>query len=176
MTWLWDVASTFEQVSWKAQCRWSIARIWIWKSRQQLLTEHGTLTFPGKLQRSATWPIKVEYEVVMIESCVGQRRRERNKSRDQVWSVWRSPMKGVGEEEAKTVTMLPELILRNPLDQSVSDDASARPRNAFNLRLAPSLSLDFPSHSRAQVSPSFIPFRGCFALTWYDGDDQLEQD
>lgn len=79
----------------------------------------------------------------MIESCARQRRRERNRSRNQVWSIWRSPIKGVGGEKTKTVTMLPELVLRNPLEHVISGDASTRPRNAFNLRLAFFFPLDF---------------------------------
>ncbi len=54
---------------------------------RQQLTEHGGWTFPARLQRSGAWPMKVEYEVVMVESCAGERRRDR--SRDQVCSVWR---------------------------------------------------------------------------------------
>ncbi len=82
-----------------------------------------------------------------------------------MWSVWRSSMKGIGEE-ATMETMLPELVLRNPLvGEGVSGNASIRTRNAFNLHLASLLStLDFPLHSRAQVSSSFISFSNCFAL------------
>jgi len=58
-------------------------------------------------------------------------------------------MKGVRGEEAKTVIVLPELVLRNPLEKGVSGGAFIRPRNAFNLRLTPSFPLDFLSHSRA---------------------------
>ncbi len=42
------------------------------------------------LQRSAAWPMKFEYEIIMVESCAGECRRERNRSRVQVCSVWRS--------------------------------------------------------------------------------------
>ncbi len=54
----------------------------------------------------------------------------------------RSPMNGIGEDEAPTAPMetVPlELVLRNPLvGEGVSGGASARTRNAYNLRLAPS--------------------------------------
>jgi hypothetical protein len=54
----------------------------------------------------------------------------------------RSPMNGIGEEEAPTTptkTVPLELVLRNPLvGEGVSGGASARTRNAYNLRPAPS--------------------------------------
>ncbi len=57
----------------------------------------------------------------------------------------RSPMNGIGEEEAPTAPMetVPlEWVLRNPLvGEGVSGGACARTRNAYNLRLAPSFPL-----------------------------------
>ena len=116
--------------------------------------------------------IKIEYEIIMIESCAKKRRKERNKSRDQVWSIWRSSMKDIEEE-----TMSFELIHRSSLiEEDIFSDVFARIRNAFNLRSAFFFWHDFSLHSRAQVSFSFISFSDYFALVWYDDDDQLEYD
>lgn len=83
----------------------------------------------------------------MVESCAG------NVAKSQIGAgikyvrlddratCQRSPMNGKGEEEEPTTTMETmslELVLRNPLiGEGVSGDASARTRNAYNLRLAP---------------------------------------
>lgn len=176
MTWIWDVASTSEQMSWKTQCCWFIARIWIWEFRQQQLMKHDTLTFFEKLQHSTIWLIKIEYKIVMIESCAEKRCKERNRSRDQMWLIWWSLMKDI-EEEITMKTMSLELIFRNSLiEEDVFDDVSVRIRNAFNFHLISLLfTLNFSLHSWTQVSSLFISFSDCFALAWYDDHDQLEQ-
>lgn len=56
----------------------------ILKIKERQLTKHDEWTFSKKLHRLVAWSIKIEYEFVMIKSCVVERRKERNKSKNQV--------------------------------------------------------------------------------------------
>lgn len=83
----------------------------------------------------------------------------------------RSTMNGVGEEEAPTATMgtVPlELVLKNPfVGEGGSGSASAKIRNACNLRLAPSYSLWI---FNCDLQPNFLlyPYLSLAVLRLHD--------
>ncbi len=66
---LQKVDLAFAQVTWGAQCRWSVAKVSLKRSRQQELMKQHLWTFLKECSAQpapATW---VEYKVVMVESC-----------------------------------------------------------------------------------------------------------